>query len=944
MILAAMTIENYKQFAGAHEIDFPSMGIVGILGANGAGKTTLFEAIEWCLYNPRGIENLDVVPRGTAARTRVRVTLEDPHEGVRYVVERSLRGGKSSRAELYREDDPENRITQGPREVTGFVASRLVGLDHAAFVSTFFTRQKELNFFGGLGATERRVAVAKLLGYETIRQAQGSLGKQRTQARNAADALRAQYEEESAGRDFVAELQASDERVRQVEQSLIAIHDTVEKASAALATASQEAERWRAVERQDAALQAQLSRIAGHIQTGEARRDNATSGLADLDRQAVQRAKLAPVAEQREAREQQLAEHDAARTKYEQTQRLKDAMHRAETGQHRTGTAAGKTVTGADASAIDQWLWRDDDATDPIAAISRLRGVAETLDQESARNEVRLFERLIQQAKDHEEKQGRHKKCLQTLAKLESDIAEITAAKPPEEEIAVARQQRENALVTVSGVEAEIKALTADRKRLENLVAVLKRTSFDDPESVCPTCQRPFAADDAEATIDALNRNIAASRQGETSARQREGKARQSAEEANRQISEAENRQQRLTEARDRLSKGQGITTGAEQDVAAAHELLANTLRDSTRTAVPAAAELAASEQHLARLERIARAANALGQIEAEARQYLQDAREAEETLTALGPVDYDETRHQETRQSLHEARDATTRIQEIDKRLARRPELEAALESAAKDLAAASSDQVTFANERKALNFASASLETAIATESAARAAERDALDQLSDMRTAVADAQGRRQRLIDESDRIQNLARRADTMVHEHETLNQIYDEFTAFDRYVANRVTPYLAEQTGELLATVTDGRYDQVQFDTDYGLRVFDGPIDSFPMSAFSGGERDIVALCARLALSRVVGAQAANPPSFLVLDEVFGALDQDRRAQVLQTLGVLSGTAEAYRQLFIISHVDDIRHASIFDEVWRISEGPDGSYVERVDQLGTLEEA
>ena len=41
MILAAVEIENYKQYAGSHCIDFPEQGMVAITGPNGAGKTTL---------------------------------------------------------------------------------------------------------------------------------------------------------------------------------------------------------------------------------------------------------------------------------------------------------------------------------------------------------------------------------------------------------------------------------------------------------------------------------------------------------------------------------------------------------------------------------------------------------------------------------------------------------------------------------------------------------------------------------------------------------------------------------------------------------------------------------------------------------------------------------------------------------------------------------------
>ena len=944
MILAALTIENYKQFQGEHEIVFPSTGIVGILGANGAGKTTLFEAIEWCLYNPRSIENLDIVPRGAAARTRVRVTLEDPDDGARYVVERSLRG-KTSSAELFREDDAENRITQGPREVTRFVASRLVGLDHAAFVSTFFTRQKELSFFGNVSATERRVAVARLLGYETIREAQGTLGKQRARARSAADALRAQYEEESAGRDFAAELAAADEAVQSGEAALITVHEDVDRATKRLTEASHEAECWRDLERRDAALHAQLGRAEGVIRTAEARRDNTTATLADLNRQAAQRETLVPVAGLLDERERGLTEQESMRAKHERAGRLTEAIERADAGHRRAAGAAARAVDGAKAEAIDQWLWRDRDGKDPVAAIGRLRDVACSLDHEAARTEVTLFQRLHDLDEDNVRKHAHHERCRQTLEKIRAELAEITAGSPPEDEMAAARQEREQALVMASSNDAELRGLAANRKRLETIVGVLQRTAFDEPASVCPTCQRPFSVDDAEATIGALGETITRSHQEEHSAKQRERQAREAAAAADRRIAAAETRLKGLAEARERLGKGEGITSGAEDDAKTAAKLLAVALQRAHRAAAPSEAELTASRDRLARLERVTRAADSLAEIETEARQHVQDREASRQALAELGKIAYDEARHQATRQAVNEARDAAARVEEIDKRLGQRSEVEKALAAARDDLSEATTHHADLVKERQDLGYSPQRLQTAIAAETAARVAERSALDRLGEQRSAVSQARGRRERLGEEQERITSLARRADGLVREHEVLNQIYDEFTAFDRYVADRVTPYLAEQTGELLATVTDGRYDQVAFDPDYGLQVFDGPIDSFPIGAFSGGERDVVALCARLALSRVVGAQAAHPPSFLVLDEVFGALDHDRRAHVLQTLGVLSGTAEAYRQLFIISHVDDIRQSPIFDEVWRISEGPDGSRLERVDQqLGSLEEA
>ena len=165
-------------------------------------------------------------------------------------------------------------------------------------------------------------------------------------------------------------------------------------------------------------------------------------------------------------------------------------------------------------------------------------------------------------------------------------------------------------------------------------------------------------------------------------------------------------------------------------------------------------------------------------------------------------------------------------------------------------------------------------------------------------------------------------------------------MYREFTRFDQYVAEKVGPQLAEHTGELLGAVTDGKYDRVDFDENYGLKIYDED-EKFPIEEFSGGERDVAALCARLALSRLVGGQAAHPPRFLVLDEVFGSLDQDRRAHVLETLGLLAASTEAFRQLFIISHIEDVQLSAIVDEVWRISEVDGVSRFENLSRAGGL---
>ena len=166
-------------------------------------------------------------------------------------------------------------------------------------------------------------------------------------------------------------------------------------------------------------------------------------------------------------------------------------------------------------------------------------------------------------------------------------------------------------------------------------------------------------------------------------------------------------------------------------------------------------------------------------------------------------------------------------------------------------------------------------------------------------------------------------------DLLQREADIADRMYREFTEFDKYAAAHYTPILGDMTSELVSEVTEGKYDRVEFDGNYAIEIFDGSDECFPLATFSGGERDAIALCARLALSRMIGSQAASPPGFLVLDEVFGSLDRERRSRLLEMLGSISASNESFRQMFIISHVDDVRTAPLFDELWRIEESEDG---------------
>jgi len=939
MILAALEIKDYKQYVGEHRIEPPAQGVVGVIGANGVGKTTLFEAIEWCLYNPLAIANAEVPPRGGVGGTRVRVTLEDPNDGARYVIERTLRRGVAG-GEVYREDQPETPIVQGSRQVTDYVARTLLGLGHRAFVSTFFTRQKELSFFGTLGATDRRREVARLLGFETIRTAQTEIGDERTRLQADARGLALQHDEATADRDLAAEEEATAAAIASHEIAAAEAAARVERAAVAHTAVRAGLDAHRDLERRDAALALDLARVAGDERAAAAARTAADDALRRLDEAAAARDALAPVADRAGALTEAVAAFESERDRAATQRQLGTDRARADRARETATRELRRVVAAAPGvTVIPDWAWAVGDTADPVAAAQRRVAAVVALDVAAGcAHAVALAQgRAALDLRDAA--RAKADRYAAALAALGTERGALLRAGRPEVEIATAERDRDAARQTARGAEGDIAHAAAERGRLEPIVVALKAQRFDDE---CPLCGRAFSNHEATDVLHTLAARVAdlIAAEADLAVKRQEALAAATAADAAHRAADV--RRQALAKLDGRIAEGQPKVDDAEREAAVAAEAAANALRRAALDAEPSPADVEAAQHRADLLQAVERAATLLAKFGADAAHAAADAAEADRALLDLGPVAYDPAAHAAAQDKLTAARAAAARIARIGDELAQRPAHIAGRAAAEADLARLAAERTRVETDRAALAYRPEALAAAATAEAAGLAEERAAADARNTAQTALRDALAARDTLVADRVRLADLRRRAETRAREADELDRMYREFTAFDRYVARRVTPVLTDHTGELLGAVTEGKYDRVEFDENYGPKLFDGD-EKFPIEEFSGGERDVAALCARLALSRIVGAQAARPPSFLVLDEVFGSLDQDRRAHVLATLGLLADNTEAFRQLFIISHVDDIRLSPIFTELWRVAEADGVSRVDNITQIGAGED-
>jgi DNA repair protein SbcC/Rad50 len=126
---------------------------------------------------------------------------------------------------------------------------------------------------------------------------------------------------------------------------------------------------------------------------------------------------------------------------------------------------------------------------------------------------------------------------------------------------------------------------------------------------------------------------------------------------------------------------------------------------------------------------------------------------------------------------------------------------------------------------------------------------------------------------------------------------------------------KMRPDLEQMSGEFLGALTDGRYDEVRLDEEYNLTVLE---DGEPQPVISGGEEDLSNLVLRLAVSQMIADRAGQPLELLVLDEIFGSLDETRR---LSVLALLRAIETRFPQVVIITHIESVREAA--DRVLRV---------------------
>lgn len=931
MNLVEVEVRDYRQFLGENHFAPAQQGLIGVIGDNGAGKTTLFEAIEWCLYNPSSIRNDDIRPRIQGGKPHVKVTLEHPQSGARYEIERELRG-RTVTAAVYRSDQPETPIVQGTRQVSEYVAKTLLGLSHQAFVATFFTRQKELSFFGSLSAADRRREVGKLLGLETIRVAQQSISQQRSEKQSEARHGRQAYDDQSSGRDFAEEKAAAQTVIEHRAMEVESNAGNLGEVSAELAAVRERlnSENTRAEEHH--ALRLELTSLTGSRERSCSEYESISAQIRELEQAGQQIDRLTPLATTATALSHRLREHEDARKLSEriaEMQRQIEALQKSSQSIHLSVLEVASRIDVEKSNRIGESEALDDDAE-----IERLLILTATADPATSQWMLTSLERCIEFGKSVSQAEHKLLSYRERAGEIEAEIQQLRSGGEPDQlveravaDVTAARREESTAQATI--VQRE-----QTRTTLNELRARLESGRFDEP---CPTCGRPYAASELERDIGALYEQVNSLGQEIGVWRARMSAASLRATEAEQQERAARTRLQQLSHNEARLAQSRPHIEDAQHARDDAARSLANALKAVDRTDIPAPSDVDRAKQELIDAQRLERETPLLRQLRRDLQANFAQIEATSAELSGLGTDGYNPQAHAADTDRWRQASEAAAQIELLRQRvetlpgkIEKRNETEAAIEDFASRIGNTEASLT-------ALAFSPEVLEAIRTSEAMHREQYDELLKEQHGARILLTAATSALQSIEAEETRLKGMLQRSIDAQLAADELDRMYREFSRFEQYVARAVTPALAELTSHLVSTVTEGKYDRVTFSEDFGIEVFDGDDDHFPLSQFSGGESDVIALCARLALSQFLGGQSASPPQFVVMDEVFGSLDRTRRENLMSTLNVLLDETGTFQQLFVVSHVDDVRASPAFDEIWRIEETADGA--SQIEQLG-----
>jgi exonuclease SbcC len=182
------------------------------------------------------------------------------------------------------------------------------------------------------------------------------------------------------------------------------------------------------------------------------------------------------------------------------------------------------------------------------------------------------------------------------------------------------------------------------------------------------------------------------------------------------------------------------------------------------------------------------------------------------------------------------------------------------------------------------------------------ARTAEREASGLAKDASAAVS-------RVEAQLTQAREMAERAGAIRDEAHYLERVGILLDGFRDHLVTRIGPELSREAEALFRELTNHEYEDLKIaDDDLAIQIADAGV-YFDIERFSGSETDLANLALRVAISMHLSRMSGADVGMMVLDEVLGSLDAERKDLMVQAMGRL---AERFQQLFVVTHAEQIK--------------------------------
>ena len=293
-------------------------------------------------------------------------------------------------------------------------------------------------------------------------------------------------------------------------------------------------------------------------------------------------------------------------------------------------------------------------------------------------------------------------------------------------------------------------------------------------------------------------------------------------------------------------------------------------------------------------------------------------------TLEQIGEFTYDPDIHQRLKSEFEQLEKIKEEYTQMTQDVKRLPQVEQEMKNITERIDLLEKEEQGLGQKVKELDFSEISFKEAEKKFEELRAKTHQVEFSLKDLIHQAEICRNELKRIESEIEETKTGEREIRQFQQQRLYLEKLDDIFSGFRVSLIDRIKPTLSGYARELFADLTDGRYQDLELNEDYEIFIYDNG-EKFSIERFSGGEKDLANLCLRLAISLMISESSGVDFSFIILDEIFGSQDQSRKESILNGLARLKNR---FRQIFLITHIDDIKDS--VENLITVQENEDGT--------------